>query len=666
MDQELLLILVIWPFIAALLSAIIGLYSDKFRNYFVMFATVMEFLMVMTLWSYASNTEPLQYYWDGFLGIPFHISLDGFRYIYGLITSFMWMMTALFSYEYFKRHTDHLNRYYFFYLLTLGATMGVMLSGNLWTTFVFFEIMSFTSYVLVLHDENRKAIHAANVFLAVGVIGGLFMLVGLFMMQHYLGNTEISLIVEAVGAYEGPRWIIYAIAALMTLGFGGKAGMFPLHFWLPMAHPVAPAPASALLSGILTKAGVFGLLVIGGNILLHDASWGKVFLILGAITMFVGAFRALFSMDLKQILALSSVSQIGFIIVGIGMQGILQDHNALAVRGSILHMVNHSLIKLVLFMAAGAIYMKLHKLNLNDLQGYGKNKPILKVIFALGALSLMSIPLFSGYVSKTLIHESIVEYIWLITRYSETSFFFQFIESLFTLSGGFTVAYMLKVFIAIFIEEHPYDQAKHETYNNNYMSPLSMFALGVPAVLLLVFGMFPALMDRIADFAQPFVNGHSPAHPVQYFAWINLKGALASISIGIITYYALIRNLLMEEDENGYLRYMTRNLGFIMTFLGDLGKSIVLGIYKMIEAVVNFISILPGFLAGELFVLHMRGERAFYTQIPKQKDITYAEKDEYNVERPTMDKFITSSLGFSLFQFALGLIIIIVVIFAMQ
>lgn len=666
MSENILLILVLWPLLAAVLGMIIGFFSDKARNLFVAVAVVVEFLLMLYVAPSFSNEAPPVYLWDGLFGVPLHFTLDGFRVVYGLITSFMWMMTGLFSQEYFKDHNDNLNRYYFFYLLTLGATMGVMLSGNLWTTFVFFEVMSITSYVLVLHDENRKAIRAANVFLAVGVIGGLFMLIGLFMMQHYIGTTEMSLIVDAVANYEGPKNILYAIGILMTIGFGGKAGMFPLHFWLPMAHPVAPAPASALLSGILTKAGVFGLLIIGGNILLHDHQMGLFFLILGAITMFLGAFRALFSMDLKEILALSSVSQIGFIVVGIGMQGLLGDHNAIAVRGTILHMVNHSLIKLVLFMAAGAIYMKLHKLHLNDLQGYGKNKPILKAIFALGALSLMSVPLFSGYVSKTLIHEAIVEYIWLFTGYSSVSFFYQFIEALFILSGGFTVAYMLKVFIAIFVEEHPYAQEEHEKFNNDYLSPVGMFALGVPAVMLLIMGVFPGIIDYIADIAQPFVNGQAPAHAVNYFSWINLRGGLTSIVIGVIVYFTLIRNILMEEDEQGNERYVIRNLGFIMTFLANLGKRISVGIFEAIGVVTNFISILPGFIATELLGLHRWGEKKYSAPIENQKGISYYEKDDYNKERPTADRLLTSSLGFGLLQVTFALVLIIIIVFALQ
>src|SRR5699024_5013413 len=147
---------------------------------------------------------------------------------------------------------------------------------------------------------------------------------------------------------EEKRTALYAAGGLALAGFGAKAGMFPLHIWLPKAHPVAPAPASALLSGILTKSGVFGILLLSRYLFWAELSWSQVVLALGVVTMVLGAVLALFSIDLKRTLACSSMSQIGFILVGVAMQGFLGHENALAAWGTVLHMLNHSLIKLVL------------------------------------------------------------------------------------------------------------------------------------------------------------------------------------------------------------------------------------------------------------------------------------------------------------------------------
>ena len=185
--------------------------------------------------------------------------LDGFRSVYTLVAAFMWMMTTVFSKEYFK-HYHNRNRYYLFMLLTLGATMGVLLSADLFTTFIFFEMMSLTSYVWVAHDEKKDSLRAAETYLAVAVIGGMVMLMGLFMLYHLLGPDGLFIDRMTVAALQcQDKTVLYVAGALICVGFAAKAGAFPLHIWLPKAHPVAPAPASALLSGILTKAGIFGI-----------------------------------------------------------------------------------------------------------------------------------------------------------------------------------------------------------------------------------------------------------------------------------------------------------------------------------------------------------------------------------------------------------------------
>ena len=314
------------------------------------------------------------------------------------------------------------------------------------------------------------------------------------------------------------------IAGLCLLfGFGAKAGAFPLHIWLPKAHPVAPAPASALLSGILTKAGMYGILILTAYLFLGNGAWSSMILLIGVCTMVAGAVLALFSIDLKRTLACSSVSQIGFILVGVGMSGLMGAENLTAVRGSLLHMVNHSLIKLALFMAAGVIFMNVHTLDLNALRGFGRKKPLLQYIFLMGALGIGGVPLWNGYISKTLIHESIVEYTemvrsWNTSALSSTSDMagmsvlsntgamfsigtLQWIEWAFLISGGLTVAYMTKLYVALFIEKNTDAavQAKYDALKGIYMNKVSAAALTISATLLPLMGFFPyAVMDRLA------------------------------------------------------------------------------------------------------------------------------------------------------------------------
>ena len=460
-------------------------------------------------------------------------------------------------------------------MLTYLATMGVFLSDDLYTTFVFFELMSLASYVCVIHDEKPATMRAGGVYLAVAVIGGLVTLMGIFLLYHLTGSLSFASLrascadLLAGGGREELKWL-YIAGLCVLFGFGAKAGMFPLHIWLPMAHPVAPAPASALLSGIITKSGIFGLLVLAADVFAGDGAWGLLIAGLGTATMLLGGVLAIFSVDIKRTLACSSMSQLGMIILGVGMQDLLGEHNALAVRGTILHMVNHANLKLVLFMAAGVIVMNLHKLDLNEIRGYGRKKPLLKAVFLTGALGIGGIPLFNGYVSKTLLHESIVEYVELLHQGAgslpgfltphQAAALFQGIEWLFLLTGGMTVAYMTKLFVCVFVERNA-DPALQREYDRKgrYCSPLTGTVLCLAALVLPVLGCLPGLtLDRLADTAQTFLHGHSPAHPVHYFSLVNLKGGLISVAIGAAIYLLIVRRGLMARREDGARVYADR------------------------------------------------------------------------------------------------------------
>lgn len=491
---------------------------------------------------------------------------DGFRVVYALLAAFLWIMTLLFSKQYFLGH-KHLGRYFFFYGITFGAVLGVFFAADLLTLFVFFEIMSFTSYVWVAQEETEKALRASKTYLAVAVIGGLTMLMGIFMLDHALGTLTISeLRTAATGFLEGEggnfgnrQTYLYIAAGLLAVGFGGKAGIFPLHIWLPKAHPAAPAPASALLSGMLTKCGVFGMLLINCHLLFADGAWGKIVLILGTVTMVLGAVSALFSVDLKRTLACSSVSQIGFITLGIGMISIMGGHG-IALQGTVYHMVNHTLLKLVLFMAAGVVYVNTHSLDLNVIRGYGRKHPFLAVAFAFGGLGLAGVPGWNGYISKTLLHESIVEHMHHLEAAGahEEIGLFKSVEVLFLFAGGLTLAYMLKLFVAIFIEK-----AENEAHNEkNSMTVLSGIAVCGSALLLPLLGMTPDIIfAKIGAVAEAFLCPpevlHGESHVIHWLSFENLKGSMISVCIGVVVYVVIVRGLLMKK-ENGKRVYVNR------------------------------------------------------------------------------------------------------------
>ncbi|MBR5406087.1 MAG: sodium:proton antiporter [Lachnospiraceae bacterium] len=549
---------------AGIIAYVLGHYSKKARDFFADAVTLLEIGLLIYLSVKFMGGSDVSFYAPDLCGLGISLTLDGFRVIYGIVGAFMWLCTTVFSREYMA-HYPRTNRYYMFFLMTLGATVGVFLSADLFTTFLFFEIMSFTSYTWVAHDETKEALRAAETYIAVAVIGGMVLLMGLFLLYSITGTLSIDMLPSILGIARqvdpsaGVR--LYAAGACMLVGFGAKAGMFPLHIWLPKAHPVAPAPASALLSGILTKSGIFGVLVISCGMFTYDPAWGFLILILGVITMFGGALLGIFSINIKRTLACSSMSQIGFILTGIGMQGLLGSQNCLAVRGTILHMVNHSLIKLVLFMAAGVIYMNLHELDLNKIRGFGRGKILLTAAFLTGGLSISGIPGFSGYVSKTLLHESIVEY---MHEAGEAAGTFRFIEAVFLFTGGMTLAYMLKIFVAVFVEK-PEDLSGHGDGSSVRfsgqepqepdgrtvpMSGGSAAALSLSAAALLILGFGPyRFMDRIAEMSIPFMHGSGFRENVNYFAFSNIKGGLISIALGLFMYFVFIRKLLMVDGK---------------------------------------------------------------------------------------------------------------------
>ena len=508
---------------------------------------------------------------DFFCGNGIYFKAGGLRTVMATLAGFMWVMTALASPEYFSGARAN-GRYFLFYLWTLGALEGVFLAADLMTLFVFFEIMSFTSYVWVVQNETKEAIRASETYLFIAVIGGLTMLMGLFLLDNaisklVLAEDELSAVsyysmlrFEDIVRYApelSPR-LRWTVGVCALVGFGAKAGMFPLHIWLPKAHPVAPAPASALLSGILTKSGVFG--IIGISCWLFDGvpGWGNLLLIPAVITMFLGAVLAVFSVDLKRTLACSSMSQIGFILTGVSMCVLLGEHGSIAACGAVLHILNHSLIKLTLFVAAGVVYFNVHSLDLNDVRGFGKDKPLLKLAFLSGACSIAGIPGFGGYISKTLLHEGIVEYCEHLTEHGLSAAPYKAVEWIFLLSGGLTLAYMTRLFYIIFIAEKP----EHQHQKDKYMSPTTASVLVIGGLLMPLLGLTPRLtMDKIAAYALPFFRREPMAHVVNYFSLGNLKGWLTRKKDG----HEFYRNVWPKglDLEDAVYRPALRGLSFV-------------------------------------------------------------------------------------------------------
>lgn len=606
------------PMLAALGCYAVGRRSVARMNALVSLTGVVVFLLCLAL----NFLGELSFELPGFCGLGLRLKADGFRAIYAGVAAFMWMMTGLFAPEYFA-HYHHRDRYTFFNLMTLGATLGVFLSDDLYSTFIFFEIMSFTSYTWVAHEETPGAMKAAGTYLAVAVIGGLTTLMGLFLLYHRLGTLSFDGLQSAVYLGQVSQKELTAATWLVVVGFAAKAGLYPLHIWLPKAHPVAPAPASALLSGILTKSGVFGLIVVCSRLMPGNAAFGNILLALAVVTMFLGAVLALFSVDLKRTLACSSMSQIGFITVGLSTMVLLGEHGSLAAYGAVMHMMNHSLIKLVLFMAAGVVYMNLHQLNLNDLRGFGRKKPMLHIVFLLGALSIGGVPpIGSGYNSKSLLHEALLELVAHQRELDGVWLPYKLTEIIFLISGGLTVAYMTKLYICLFWQKHPTRQSEFDGMNmKKYIRLPSALTLLASAAVLPVLGALPTyIFSPVGARSAAFFGQHVSAHAIAYFSLENLKGAGISIGIGLLVYLLIVRRFLMRRAEDGsrvyvnlwpakldleelvyrplVMEFLPNVTGAVTAFLANIPDSRLVRVIipQTVTAVTRFFSELPEYL----------------------------------------------------------------------
>lgn len=471
-------------------------------------------------------------------------ALNEFKIVYILVTTIAWALMGIFAPRYMKGHGNE-KRFVVFSILTLIGTLGVFFAGDLLTLFMFFELMSMASYVWVAQEESNDALRAGDTYMAVAVIGGLVLLMGIFLLKFSVGTLDLSLLKERSLTCEN-RGMLHAAAFCMLFGFGAKAGAFPLHIWLPKAHPIAPAPASALLSGILTKTGVYGIILVSLCVV-NEEFWGWTVMTIAIITMVVGALLAVFSTNLKRTLACSSVSQIGFILAGVGAVTIIGAEGGIGLAGSLIHMINHSVIKMVLFLCAGVVYQNLHNLELNRLRGYGRKKPFLLVCFLLGALGIGGVPGFNGYISKTLIHEAMDE--CLFSNHMLTEIYVW----IFVISGGLTVAYMTKLFVCIFVEKNT-DMNLQEKYDEkaDYMSFAQMLAIGLPAVMIPVIGLLvkpftgSVASYGISGFGFELEKGLNLGG---FFHGSSLLAAAESIAIGVLIYLVFIRR---DEMKHGY------------------------------------------------------------------------------------------------------------------
>lgn len=332
--------------------------------------------------------------WNPPIGISMVMdSLTAFMLVTVSLVAFM---ITVYSANYMEKFTS---KWIFFtlFLLMLAGMNGVIVTGDIFNLFVFLEIASVASYALVAFGTEQEELEASFKYMVMGTVGSLFVLLGIALMYSYTSTLNMADMALEI-AQKGECRIVLLASAFFLMGFGLKAALVPFHAWLPDAHPSAPAPISAMLSGVLIKSlGVYAFVRIFFNIFGVNGTFLNLLMFMGALSMVVGVFLAIGQFDFKRLLAYHSISQIGYVVLGIGLG------TPLGILGGLFHLFNHSIFKSLLFLNSGAVEYATGTRDLNSMGGLNKKMPVTAATSLVASMAIAGVPPFNGFFSKLII-----------------------------------------------------------------------------------------------------------------------------------------------------------------------------------------------------------------------------------------------------------------------
>ena len=343
-------------------------------------------------------TQGILVYSVGSWNLPIGIALvlDGLTVFMLVTVNLMAFFIAIYSISYMERFTSKW-KFYTLFLLMVAGMNGVVITGDMFNLFVFLEIASVASYALVAFGTERHELEAAFKYTVMSTVGSLFILLGIVFLYSYTSTLNMADMANIL-AQKGANNITIMVSVLFIMGFGLKAALVPFHAWLPDAHPSAPAPISAMLSGVLIKSlGVYTLCRIFYNVIGINSSLSLVLMVLGTLSMVIGVFLAIGQWDFKRLLAYHSISQIGYVILGIGLG------TPLGIIGGLFHLFNHSVFKALLFLNSGAVEYATGTRDLQKMGGLMTKMPITGTTTLVASMSIAGIPPFNGFWSKLII-----------------------------------------------------------------------------------------------------------------------------------------------------------------------------------------------------------------------------------------------------------------------
>jgi len=569
------LILAYLALASALASGVLALGADRYPNLLRYGSSLLLgfcglFAILAGSWALIDETHSTDQLALGLPWLKWHLRIDPLSGFFFSIVGVLVLAISLYAPGYLREFTHQGHRQS---LSVLGLFTGLFIFGMLLVlladdAFVFmisWELMSVSSYFLVAyqheHAANRRA---AFLYLLMAHVGGLAILLGFGVLAGFSGSYTF----DAMRAMElSPTWASIAFA-LAFFGFGMKAGMVPLHAWLPEAHPVAPSHISALMSGVMIKVAIYGLIRFVYD-LVGDIQWqwGLVLLIVGATSTLLGVLYALLRNNLKRLLAYSSIENVGIIFCGLGLSMIFigTGHTVLGVLGlmaALYHILSHALFKGLLFLGAGAIAHATYEYDLNNMGGLIRRMPQTAVFFLIGCLSISGLPALNGFVSEWLTFQTALQAPVLASGVLRS--IIPVAAAVLALSAALAAACFVKVYGVAFL-----GMARSRRVARAREVDIGMRAgMGLLAVLCVVFGIFPSTVISIIDAVPMMLLGHgAPSASAHGWLWLTpVSPKVASYSAPLVFFailvIALISYLLLRGEAAKIRRGPAWDCGF--------------------------------------------------------------------------------------------------------
>jgi multicomponent Na+:H+ antiporter subunit D len=400
----LIILFVVLPLVVAGILPLVGKVSRRVLPDLLANATLLFLLVYAAVAGRALIAGGPLFQQSSWLGeaVNIRLALDGFSLLMLVAVSLVGLAASLFSVDYMEHYGAKAN-YYALYLVMIAGMNGLVLATDLFGVYLFLEVAAVASYALVAFGLGHDELEAALKYLMLSAVASAFILAGVAILFGMTGSLDFAAV--AVALKELNAGAVVGIAtAFFLLGFGLKAALVPFHAWLPDAHPSAPAPISAILSGLLIKvSGVYAMTRVFLNVFGLTPALSTILMVLGTVSMVAAAFLALGQKDIKRMLAYSSISQVGYVVLGIGLG------TPLGIAGGLFHLFNHALAKGLLFLTSGSIQQATGTRNLDEMGGLAKRMPVTAAANLIGALSISGVPPLNGFWSKLIIIVALVQ-----------------------------------------------------------------------------------------------------------------------------------------------------------------------------------------------------------------------------------------------------------------